>query len=152
LGSSGLGGSAVPATALAQEADARDESRVEYARSTAGTRWLESERGTTIKLLVEAANLGGSEVEIGEITFPGGPRPAGQGHLHGSIEIFYVLSGEMNHVVNGESHLLKPGMVGIVRPGDRVAHGVNSTDPVRALVVWAPGGEADRIRGGTGPI
>jgi quercetin dioxygenase-like cupin family protein len=145
LGSSGLGGSAVPATALAQEADARDESRVEYARSTAGTRWLESERGTTIKLLVEAANLGGSEVEIGEITFPGGPRPAGQGHLHGSIEIFYVLSGEMNHVVNGESHLLKPGMVGIVRPGDRVAHGVNSTDPVRALVVWAPGGEADRI-------
>ncbi len=145
LGAWGLGGSVTAGTALAQEADAREGSRVDYDRSTFGTRWLESERGTTIKILVEAANLGGSEVEIGEITFPGGPRPPGQGHLHGSIEIFYVLSGEMNHVVNGESHILKPGMVGIVRPGDRVAHGVSSAEPVRALVIWAPGGEADRI-------
>jgi hypothetical protein len=47
--------------------------------------------------------------------------------------------------VNGASHILEPGMVGIVRPGDTVAHGVSSEEPVRALVIWAPGGEADRI-------
>ena len=131
--------------AVAQEAGDRGGGGPEYERSTVGTRWLESENGLTIKVLVEAANLGGSEVEVGEITFLGGPRAPGQGHLHESIEIFYVLSGTMNHVVNGESHILEPGMVGIVRPGDRVAHGVSSTEPVKALVIWAPGGEVDRI-------
>lgn len=131
------------------EADAQEAepegSHITYERSTVGTRWLESQTGTTIKLLVEAANLGGSEVDVGEITFPGGPRPPGGAHRHTSIEIFYILAGTMNHVVNGESHILEPGMVGIVRPGDSVAHGVSSTEPVRALVIWAPGGEADRI-------
>lgn len=141
----GLSAFAFAGTVQAQEAREAEGSSVDYVRSTSGTRWLESESGTSIKLLVEAANLGGSEVEVGEITFPGGPRPAGQGHLHGSIEIFYVLEGVMEHVVNGESHLLDAGMVGIVRPGDRVAHGVSSSQPVRALVIWAPGGEADRI-------
>ncbi len=136
-------GAALPgAQARAQEPESDGGA---YERSTVGTRWLESQSGTTIKLLVEEANLGGSEVEIGEITFPGGPRPPGQGHLHTSIEIFYILSGTMNHVVNGESHILEPGMVGIVRPGDTVAHGVSSEEPVRALVIWAPGGEAGRI-------
>lgn len=31
---------------------------------------------------------------------------------HGAVEIFYVISGELEHVVNGWSYLLKPGMVG----------------------------------------
>lgn len=69
----------------------------------------------------------------------------GPGHLHESIEIFYILSGEFDHVVNGRSHVLTPGMVGIVRPGDRVLHRVLSNQPVRAIVVWSPGGEAGRI-------
>lgn len=56
-----------------------------------------------------------------------------------------MLCEEMNRVVKGESNILTPGTVGIVRPGDRVAHGVNSTEPVRALDIWAPGGGADRI-------
>ena len=38
-------------------------------------------------------------------------------------------------------------MVGIVRPGDVVVHRVISDVPVKALVIWAPGGEADRIAG-----
>jgi mannose-6-phosphate isomerase-like protein (cupin superfamily) len=67
--------------------------------------------------------------------------------VHGRIEIFYILAGRLDHVVNGESHLLRPGMVGIVRPGDEVIHRVVSDVPVKALVIWAPGGEADRIAG-----
>jgi len=66
-------------------------------------------------MLVEKANLGGSELEIGEIVFPTGSR--GGGHRHGSMEIFYILSGELDHIVNGVSHPLSKGMVGIVRIG-----------------------------------
>ncbi len=131
---------AVPAAAQQAEEPAEG-----YARATTGTRWLESEGGLTIKMLVERSNLGGGEVEIGEITFPVGSGAGRRGHHHERIEIFYVLSGRLDHIVNGESHLLDPGMVGIVRPGDEVVHRVVSDSPVRALVIWAPGGEADRI-------
>lgn len=117
-----------------------------YEKATAGTRWLEN-GGLTIKVLVEAANLGSGDVEIGEITFPAGMSPS-RGHRHGAIEIFYVLEGELDHVVNGTSHILRPGMVGIVRPADEVIHRVASTGPVRALVIWAPGGEVARIAPG----
>lgn len=119
-----------------------------YEKATRGTRWFESERSAlTIKMLVEAANLGGTELEVGEITFPARSLPS-RGHNHTSIEIFYILSGELEHVVNGESNLLSPGMVGIVRPGDEVIHRIPGTEPVKALVIWAPGGEAARIAPG----
>lgn len=115
----------------------------EYEKSTHGTRILEGAGGLTIKVLVEESNLGSSEVEVGEITFPAGSR--GGDHLHQAIEIFYVLSGTMDHVVNGVSHVLGAGGVGIVKPGDRVSHKVVGDEPVSALVIWAPGGEAERI-------
>jgi mannose-6-phosphate isomerase-like protein (cupin superfamily) len=119
----------------------------EYQRATRGTRVLEGQNGFAIKVLVEQSNLGGREVEIGEITFPVGSGAGGNGHVHGTVEIFYVLSGELDHIVNGESHILTPGMVGMVRTGDRVVHRVVGDVPVRALVIWAPGGEVERIAG-----
>src|SRR3990172_11412121 len=67
--------------------------------------------GSRIRMLLEEANLGGKEVEIGEITFPPGVN-SGE-HLHGATEIFYVLSGELEHVVDGTSNLLKPGKPGL---------------------------------------
>lgn len=112
---------------------------------TNGTRWFEGAGGLRIKMLVEASNLGGAEVEVGEITFPVGSGLAGRGHTHGAVEVFYVLSGELHHVVNDTTHVLTTGMIGIVRPGDRVIHRVRSEEPVRALVIWAPGGEAERL-------
>ena len=115
-----------------------------YERATEGTRILEGEGGLSIKILVEAANLGSDELEIGEIDFPPGPAPS-RGHRHTSTEIFYILSGELEHIVNGESFVLTPGMVGIVRSGDEVIHKINSADGVKALVIWVPGGEADRL-------
>jgi quercetin dioxygenase-like cupin family protein len=99
--------------------------------------------GTQIKLLLDESNLGGTEIEIGEITFPPGANSGS--HPHGSTEIFYVLEGELEHVVNGESHVLGPGMLGFVRPPDSVNHIVPGDQPVKALVIWAPGGEAQRI-------
>ncbi|MCI0433597.1 MAG: cupin domain-containing protein [Gemmatimonadetes bacterium] len=117
----------------------------DYAKSTEGTRWLETGSGLAIKVLVEAANLGSGEVEVAEITFPVGAGATSGGHRHGAIEIFYILSGRLDHVVNGESHVLEAGGVGMVRPGDEVIHRALGDAPVRAIVIWAPGGEVDRI-------
>lgn len=119
------------------------QAQADYDRSSAGTRILEGGGGLAIKILVEQSNLGSGEVEVGEITFPAGSQ--GGSHNHEAIEIFYVLSGRMKHVVNGEGHVIEPGMVAIVRPGDSVSHEVLDGKPVKALVIWAPGGEAERL-------
>jgi uncharacterized cupin superfamily protein len=124
-------------TAHGQQADG-------YARASAGTRQLTFPNGTSIKLLLEAANLGSGEIEVAEIVFAPGPS-ATAGHRHGAIEIFYVVEGVLGHVVNGQEQRLEPGMVGVVKPGDTVIHRVLSTGPVKAVVMWVPGGEADRI-------
>ncbi len=137
-----IGGCLLPSAAVAQQ-----ETDGTYQAASSGTRWLEGNNGFSIKMLVEGSNLGGREVEIGEITFPVGSGQSRRGHTHGAVEIFYILSGRLDHIVNDTSHVLEPGMVGIVRPGDTVVHRVVSDVPVKALVIWAPGGEADRIAG-----
>ncbi len=55
------------------------------------------------------------------------------------------ISGQLHHVVNGEERVITPGMVGVVRAGDEVVHKVPGDQPCRAVVIWAPGGEADRL-------
>ena len=138
----------VAAPGYATPAAAQEPEVPEYDRATHGTRWLESDGGPTIKMLVEESNLGSGEVEIGEITFPVGSGASGGEHMHGRVEIFYLLSGTFDHVVDGEAHRLTPGMIGIVRPGDNVIHRVIGDEPVRALVIWAPGGEIGRFDSG----
>lgn len=123
---------------------AAQEGAVGYAKASDGTRILESEAGTTIRVLVEPSNLGGDEVAVAEITFPAGT-DAREGHVHEAVEVFYVLSGVLEHVVNGEVHRIRPGMAGIVRPGDRVIHRVPGDQPVRAVVIWGNGSEVERI-------
>jgi quercetin dioxygenase-like cupin family protein len=98
---------------------------------------------TELKVLLDKENFGGTELDIGEMTMPAG-LDSGE-HAHQAIEIFYVLSGELEHVVNGKSEILKPGMVGFVRPPDKVRHRVPGSVPVKTLVIWTPGGEAARI-------
>jgi quercetin dioxygenase-like cupin family protein len=97
--------------------------------------------GTTLKILIDEHNLG-KEVSVGEMVFPANS-DSGE-HAHGAIEIFYVISGELEHVVNGKSEILKPGMSGFVRPPDKVRH---KTGPAGAkvVVIWSPGEEAGKI-------
>lgn len=97
--------------------------------------------GFELRVLLDASNLGSGEIELAELFFPAGTDSGD--HPHGVVEIFYVLSGELEHIVNGESKLLKPGMVGFVRPPDMVRH--RTASDTRALVIWVPGGEAQRI-------
>ena len=92
------------------------------------------------KILVDAANLGSEETRIAELTFPVGY--SGQSHLHDAIEIFYVLSGQFGHEVNGEPGSLSVGNIGIVKPGDTVAHSVIGDEAAVVLTIWLPGGAA----------
>ncbi|MEX2528600.1 MAG: cupin domain-containing protein [Gemmatimonadota bacterium] len=96
-------------------------------------------------VLVDEVTLGGAEVEIVRMIFPPGGLSTGGQHRHSRVEIFYVLSGVLEHEVNGRRYRLEPGMVGIVRPEDTVAHRVLSEEPVETLVIWAPGGELSRF-------
>jgi quercetin dioxygenase-like cupin family protein len=83
-------------------------------------------------------------LEIAEITFA--PNSDSGDHVHGATETFYVLEGELEHVVNGTSVKLTVGMIGTVRPPDKVRHKIGPRG-ARALVIWAPAGEAARIAG-----
>ena len=103
-----------------------------------------SESGTEIRLLLSESNLGGGELQVGEITFPPGTNSGN--HYHGATEVFYVLSGELEHVVDGVSETLRPGDLGFVRPPSAVNHRTAPDGPgAKALVIWAPGGEGTRI-------
>lgn len=99
--------------------------------------------GIRWKLVVDKSNLGGNEIEVAEATFPAGTTVGS--HPHRSVEIIYVLSGTYDHEVNGKRYRLTPGMVGIVRPGDRVRHLVPSGTDAKLLILWTPSGEVDRI-------
>ena len=97
--------------------------------------------GTTQRLMLDESNVG-AEVTLGEMIFP--PNSDSGDHKHGATEMFYVVSGELDHVVNGKSQILKPGMAGYVKPPDSVRH---KTGPAGAkvVVVWVPGDEGKKI-------
>lgn len=97
--------------------------------------------GTTLRLMLDETNLG-AEASVGEMIFPANTDSGD--HQHGAIEIFYVVSGQLEHVVNGRSEILKPGMAGFVRPPDKVRH---KTGPAGAkvVVVWVPGDEGRKL-------
>jgi quercetin dioxygenase-like cupin family protein len=97
--------------------------------------------GTTLRLMLDDSNVGPG-VSVGEMIFPANSDSGD--HQHGALEMFYVVSGEYEHVVNGTSQVLKPGMSGYVKQGDKVRH---KTGPAGAkvVVIWVPGDEAKRI-------
>ncbi len=125
----------------ASEGQADGVKKAKYEIAGSGTRRFEWETDTGplwLKVLVEESNLGSSGAEVAEIFFP--PDYQGEPHLH-ELEIFYVLEGQLGHIVNGVPHLLKPGMIGIVRAPDLVIHRSESKEGVRALVFWPLGKE-----------
>ncbi len=133
--------------------DANEESAANqattYARASSGTRQFQwdSESGPGwIKVLVEEANLGSSGAEVIEIFFP--PGHEGASHFH-ELEILYVIEGELGHIVDGELHVLTPGMVGIVKYPQEVVHKTLSEDGVRVLVIWPLGNEVKGLQGMT---
>ena len=97
--------------------------------------------GTTLRLMLDDSNVG-PEVTVGEMIFP--PNQDSGDHQHGAKEMFYVVSGELEHVVNGHSQMLKPGMAGYVNPPDKVRHKTGAAG-AKVVVIWAPGDEGKKI-------
>jgi hypothetical protein len=60
---------------------------------------LRSKSGSELRMLLDKQRLGSSEISIAEMTLS--PGLSTSEHTHGALEIFYVLSGELEHVVNG---------------------------------------------------
>jgi quercetin dioxygenase-like cupin family protein len=119
----------------------RTTAKPTYAYATNGVMDdIEGRLGAKWKLLLDESNSGGKEVELAEVTLRAGTTVPN--HTHGSVEILYVLSGTYAHEVNGKRYLLRPGMVGIVRPGDQVRHLVPKEGDAKLLIIWAPAGEA----------
>ena len=97
--------------------------------------------GSTLRLFLDSSNVG-PQVSVGELTFP--PNADSGEHTHGAIEMFYVVSGELEHVVNGKSYILSPGMTGYVRPPDKIRHKTGAAG-AKVVVIWVPGDEAKKI-------
>jgi mannose-6-phosphate isomerase-like protein (cupin superfamily) len=122
-----------------------DDENTPYEAAGNGTRQLVV-GPVAIKMLLESSNLGRSDIEVGELTLPANFDPGpGAGHAHMSLEIFYVVDGILGHEVNGKLFTLNPGDIGFVKPGDTIRHSVLSDSPLKALIIWVPGGEADRL-------
>lgn len=132
------------ALAFATTLRAQTDHTSKYKQETSGVRDFML-GATAVKVLIDSATLGGGEVELAQLTFPPNPNAPPRNHVHTRVEILYVLSGQLDHIVNGVSHVLKPGQAGIVRPGDQVAHRIPGPDTTRVLVMWAPGGELARL-------
>jgi quercetin dioxygenase-like cupin family protein len=118
-----------------------------YEIASAGTRqyeWDSANGPGWIRVLVEEQILGDAGAEVIEVFFP--PAHQGQSHYH-ELEIIYVIEGELEHIVEGKSHILTPGMIGIVRYPDEVIHKAHAEDGARVLVIWPLGNEVKGFKG-----
>ena len=114
----------------------KDQNISSYEKESTGTRRLEWDDVNDIgwiKIMLEQANLLEAGVEVAEIYFPPGYQDVA--HMH-ELELLYVLEGELDHIVNGVSHILKPGMLGVVKEPDLVVHRSHSDDGVKVLAIW----------------
>ena len=132
----------IAGTGAAQTASAPAKPAYAYATNGVLDELKSRPGGAKWKLLLDASNLGGKELEAAEVTLPAGT--ATPSHTHGAVEVIYVLSGLYEHEVNGKRYRLTPGMIGIVRPGDKVRHLAPTAAGAKLLVLWAPAGEAAR--------
>ena len=99
-----------------------------------------------LRMLLDKTGLGSSEVSIGERTYR--TNYTSTEHVHQGLEILYVLAGEFQHEINGRTYVLTPGMIGVVRVGDKVRHTTGPSGPVRLLMIWVPGEEGARVAEG----
>jgi quercetin dioxygenase-like cupin family protein len=105
--------------------------------------FTEPQSKSQIKVLIDEQLGGTKDVTIAELTVP--PGIDVPDHVHQSTEIFYVLSGELEQTSDGKVQKLTAGMACLVPANSTMHHKVTSKEPVRALVIWSPGGEEKRI-------
>ena len=105
----------------------------------ASTTALARGRGTTLGLINPAMGCGKVDVHINIINDDSGP---GEIHFHKDADnVYIVLEGVLEVVVEGHRHLLKKDDVGYIPAG--VLHTAGSAGghgPTRVIEIYAPGG------------
>ena len=105
--------------------------------------FIDPQSKSQIKVLIDEQLGGTKDVTIAELVVP--PGVDVPDHVHQSTEIFYILSGELEQTSDGKVQKLTAGMACLVPANSTTHHKVTSNEPVRTLVIWAPGGEEKRI-------
>lgn len=106
----------------------------------APTRRMNLGRGTGIKLVNQETGAQTVDVHINVLNEDSGP---GEIHYHAKAEnVYVVLEGTLEVVIEGERHLLGPGEVAWIAPG--VVHTAGNAGLgglTRIIEVYAPAGE-----------
>ena len=105
--------------------------------------FIDPQSKSEITVLIDEHLGGTKDVSIAKLVIP--PGVDVPNHVHQSTEIFYVLSGELEQTSEGKVKKLTAGMACLVPGNTETRHKVTSKEPVQALVIWAPGGEEQRI-------
>jgi mannose-6-phosphate isomerase-like protein (cupin superfamily) len=104
----------------------------------APTRPMRHDRGTQVRLFGEETGARNIDVHINVINEDSGPGPY---HFHEHAEnVYIVLDGEIEAVVEGERHVLRKDDVAFIPPGLRHSAGATGGKPARALEIYSPVG------------
>jgi len=96
-------------------------------------------RGKTLRLVDEADGARNVDVHINLINVASGPGPT---HYHARAEnIYIVLEGAVEAVVEGKSYRLAPGDVAFIPPGVRHSASNCGGTVARVIEIYAPPGE-----------
>jgi quercetin dioxygenase-like cupin family protein len=114
-----------------------------FVRPKQTTTYLEPQSKSTLRVVIDEQLGGTKDVSVAELVIP--PGVDVPDHVHQSTEIFYILSGELEQTSEGKVQKLTAGMAALMPANTTTHHKVTSKKPVHALVIWAPGGEEQRI-------
>jgi quercetin dioxygenase-like cupin family protein len=104
----------------------------------APTRPMRYDRGTQIRLFGEETGARNIDVHINVINVDSGPGPY---HYHEHAEnVYIVLDGEIEAIVEGERHILRKDDVAFIPPGLRHSAGAVGSTPARAIEIYSPVG------------
>ena len=114
-----------------------------FVRPEQATTYVDPVTKTELTVLIDQHLGGTTELTLGYLVVP--PGVDVPDHIHQSTETFYMLSGEMEQTSEGKVQTITAGMACLVPANTTTRHTVKSKEPVHALVIWTPGGEAKRI-------
>ena len=107
------------------------------------TTYIEPASKSELRVVIDQHLGGTKDVTVADLVIP--PGVDVPDHIHQSTEIFYILSGELEQTSEGKVQKLTAGMACLVPANTTTHHKVTSKEAVHALVIWAPGGEEQRV-------
>lgn len=138
-----VAGGTIALLTLATTSTRAEEDSQRFVHPKQTTTYIEPQSKSTIRVLIDEHLGGTKDVSVAELVIP--PGVDVPDHIHQSTEIFYILSGELEQTSESKVQKITAGMAALVPANTTTHHKVTSKKPVRALVIWAPGGEEQRI-------